>query len=436
MDASLAASLLLAHATDLARAGDYDRAHPLTLSASIVWSKADDELEFFVRQELLAAGLDEVEVGRRLPRARPLRSEGDAVDSIRPFVPYFGSKWDVAPVIWDRLGNVPNFLDAFSGGCSVAFRRPHVGKVETLNDLHGFIPNALRALRWAPEAVAEECSWIGVSELDLHARHADLMERLDEAFVERLRSDPKFYDVELAAWWISGQSQWIGSGFCDTGHRNAATKMRPALSGAGKRPALSGHGGDVQRGDPKAGVGIFRGTMPSLAGSDGTGVGYGRGIFASGRREDLYAYFRAIQARLGGDRAHNVRITCHDAIALLTPAVTTSHGLTGVVLDPPYSKSTGRRMRLYGCESGDVAAQAREWAIANGDNPHLRIVLAGYVGEHDMPPTWECYAWRARGGYGNQGGENENAGKERLWFSPHCLGGRRAGGPLFDRVNA
>jgi|GEM_PF-1579319 hypothetical protein len=28
--------------------------------------------------------------------------------------------------------------------------------------------------------------------------------------------------------------------------------------------------------------------------------------------------------------------------------------------------------------------------------------------------------WKARGGYGNQSG-NENCRRERIWFSPHCL---------------
>ena len=40
-----------------------------------------------------------------------------------------------------------------------------------------------------------------------------------------------------------------------------------------------------------------------------------------------------------------------------------------------------------------------------------------------MPDSWECIAWKARGGYGSQGNSasRENAGRERTWFSPHCL---------------
>jgi DNA adenine methylase len=41
-----------------------------------------------------------------------------------------------------------------------------------------------------------------------------------------------------------------------------------------------------------------------------------------------------------------------------------------------------------------------------------------------MPSEWEKIAWKAQGGYGNQGTETngrKNAGRERIWFSPHCL---------------
>jgi hypothetical protein len=71
-----------------------------------------------------------------------------------------------------------------------------------------------------------------------------------------------------------------------------------------------------------------------------------------------------------------------------------------------------------------VAHDVREWAIANGDNPLLRIALCGYDGEHVMPESWECVEWKAKGGYGSQGNGSgrENSGRERIWFSPHCLG--------------
>jgi hypothetical protein len=40
-----------------------------------------------------------------------------------------------------------------------------------------------------------------------------------------------------------------------------------------------------------------------------------------------------------------------------------------------------------------------------------------------MPPTWECVAWKTNGGYGllGNGPGRENAARERIWFSAHCL---------------
>ncbi len=71
-----------------------------------------------------------------------------------------------------------------------------------------------------------------------------------------------------------------------------------------------------------------------------------------------------------------------------------------------------------------MAHDVREWAIANGDNPEMRIALCGYDGEHEMPERWERVDWKSRGGYGSQGDGRgrKNAARERIWFSPHCIG--------------
>ncbi|NBQ13065.1 MAG: hypothetical protein EBU31_00280 [Proteobacteria bacterium] len=66
------------------------------------------------------------------------------------------------------------------------------------------------------------------------------------------------------------------------------------------------------------------------------------------------------------------------------------------------------------------------WCEANGKRDDLRIVLAGYDGEHNRLESmgWLAVAWKARGGYGSQGNGRgrENAARERLWLSPHCMG--------------
>lgn len=47
--------------------------------------------------------------------------------------------------------------------------------------------------------------------------------------------------------------------------------------------------------------------------------------------------------------------------------------------------------------------------------------LCGYEGEHAMPESWECVAWKATGGYASSAGNHANSKRERIWFSPHCV---------------
>jgi site-specific DNA-adenine methylase len=101
--------------------------------------------------------------------------------------------------------------------------------------------------------------------------------------------------------------------------------------------------------------------------------------------------------------------------------VTFKHGVTAVFLDPPYADTAKRKNNLYRKDSESVAHQAREWAIENASNPLMRIALAGYDGEHNMPDDWSVYAWDAGAGFGGQAEERSGNGKrERIWFSPNC----------------
>ena len=106
--------------------------------------------------------------------------------------------------------------------------------------------------------------------------------------------------------------------------------------------------------------------------------------------------------------------------------MTFRHGLTGVFLDPPYADTATRTAGLYANDCEQVAHAAREWAIEQGRNPLMRIVLAGYDGEHVMPDDWRVIEWEAVGGYGLiSDDENEtgraNKDRERLWCSPACV---------------
>jgi hypothetical protein len=86
---------------------------------------------------------------------------------------------------------------------------------------------------------------------------------------------------------------------------------------------------------------------------------------------------------------------------------------------------------VYATDCEQVAHAVREWAIEQGRNPLMRICLAGYAGEHEMPSDWRVEEWEATGGYGLISDDDEstgraNKGRERLWFSPACLRPERA----------
>jgi hypothetical protein len=120
-------------------------------------------------------------------------------------------------------------------------------------------------------------------------------------------------------------------------------------------------------------------------------------------------------------RLRRVRVCCGDWTRVCGPTPTVKQGLTGVFLDPPYSHAE-RDTKIYRCDE-DVAAAVRAWAVAHGDDPRLRMVLCGYTGEHAMPATWTAVPWHAQGGYGSRsrGRGRQNAQRECLWLSPHCL---------------
>ena len=328
-----------------------------------------------------------------------------------PF-PWFGGKSKVADLVWDRFGNVPNYIEPFFGSGAVLLSRPHGASTETINDLDCMVANFWRSLQHDPGAVAHYADW-PVNEADQHARHLWLVSQ--EQFRETMKVDPDFYDCKIAGWWVWGQCIWIGSGWC--------AKELPHLGDAGKGlnrqlPHLGNAGTGLNRQRPhlgNAGTGLNR-QRPHL-GDAGTGDEWIE-LHSGDRTLGTLAYMRQLASRL-----RSVRVCCGDWSRICGPSPTFKHGITGVFLDPPYADEADRTSDLYSRDSGDVAHAVREWAIENGDNPLLRIALCGYAGEHAMPESWREIAWKARGGYGSQGNNQarENAGRERIWFSAHCL---------------
>src|SRR5208283_3571102 len=56
-----------------------------------------------------------------------------------PF-PWFGGKSRAASLVWDRFGNVPNYVEPFFGSGAVLLNRPHAPHTETVNDLDCLVP--------------------------------------------------------------------------------------------------------------------------------------------------------------------------------------------------------------------------------------------------------------------------------------------------------
>lgn len=276
-----------------------------------------------------------------------------------PF-PWFGGKSRAASLIWSRFGDVPNYVEPFAGSLAVLLARPHTPKIETVNDKDCYLANFWRAVQADPESVASYTNW-PVNEIDLHARHRWLLAQ--STFRERMLADPDYYDAKIAGWWVWGLCAWIGSGWC-----GKESLQLPDIGNIGK--------------------GIHRISL-----------------------DDPAAYFAALCERL-----HSVRVCCGDWSRIMGYSVTTRHGMTGVLLDPPYDNHE----KVYG-ESSAVARDVVAWCQANEKDPLLRIALCGYEGDCRLD-GWECVEWKANGGYSNQSnGANANATRERIWFSPSCI---------------
>jgi hypothetical protein len=305
--------------------------------------------------------------------------------------------------VWERFGDVPNYVEPFAGSLAVLLLRPSEPGTETVNDLDCFLANFWRAVQADPKAVAGWADW-PVNEADLHARHRWLVGQAE--FAERMKREPDFYDAKIAGWWVWGLCAWIGSGWCRERGDGTAPEQLPHLGNAG----MGLHRKLPHLGD--AGMGDVHEKRPMLGGHGG-----GNGF----HRKDADAVASLLVALT--ERLRRVRVCCGDWTRVMGDSVTWRHGVTGVFLDPPYGGDAGRAADLYSKDCPDVAGDVRRWAVENGDNPELRIALCGYEGEHEMPESWPVVEWKAKGGYGGQrrdGTTNDNAGRERIWFSPAC----------------
>ena len=283
-------------------------------------------------------------------------------------MPWFGGKSTVSDDVWRRFGSVTNYSEPFFGSGAVLLGRPKpFAGSESVNDINGWLCNFWRALQADHESVARYANW-PVSELDLHARGDWLFYRAGvKDWLEQIRSDPEFFDAKSAGWWVWGHCCWIGTGW--------GPRQRPHLGTAGR--------------------GVNR-QLPHLGDAG----------------QAIWDYFATLSTRL-----RRVRVACGNWERVLGGSVTWRHGVTGIVLDPPYEEG-----KMAYAEHSGVSREVRDWCAENGDNRMLRIALCGLDGEHDLP-GWDCVPWKAAGGYGSQraDGTNNNRKRERIWFSPGCL---------------
>lgn len=335
-----------------------------------------------------------------------------------PF-PYFGGKSRVADAVWERLGDVANYVEPFAGSAAVLMRRPHPGKTETINDVNHYIVNFWRAVKSEPDTVALHADH-PVTESDLHARHRYLvLSEVAQDFRARMISEPDYFCPRFAGWWVWGQCCWIGSGWCI----DDKTQWRqiPRIE---KSP--------IHR--------SFSRQLPTLSKAIGNGV-------HSSRRESLGEWMECLSQRL-----RHVRV-CYGNWSRICSSYTTMTrlGLCGSFVDPPYAKDlnrvhqwidhlhdktasppeagkiNNRKDKLYSSDqSQDVdraVAEVHLWCRKWGADQKVRIALCGYDGEHNALESlgWSVHQWKANGGYGNRNATNKNAHRERIWFSPHCL---------------
>jgi len=350
-----------------------------------------------------------------------------------------GGKSRIAGEVWSRLGDCPNYVEPFAGSLAMLLARPeeHLGGIETVNDADGLLSNFWRATAMDPAAVAHHADW-PVSECDLHARHSWLVNARED-LTRRLEGDSEWFDAKAAGWWVWGCCQWIGGGWCaaEGPWRVVDGELLPVGDGMKRQlPHLGDAGRGINRKLPhlgNAGRGINR-KLPHLgdAGRGMNSVNQDAPRAPRGTCDDwsehLLSIFTALQHRL-----RRVRVCCGDWSRVCGPTPTVRQGLTAVFLDPPYAVDD--RSDSYAVESRTVAHDVREWAIANGNDPRLRIALCGYDTEHGqhMPDGWIAWTWKAHGGYGSQGeGQGRaNALRECVWFSPHCLNPQPS---LFDHA--
>lgn len=282
-----------------------------------------------------------------------------------------------------------------------------------------------------------------MSEADYIARQLAVLRWSQQDGLERLMADPYYYDARIAGWWLHGMACHIGTGYAsgdgpwivgDDGRIAKRSAREPGVSR--QLPHVSDNGQGVNRPQMReAGVAVR--AVPD-GGNDwqarvcadyAATLGYHPMTMPKLRRwfDYLSARFRHVRI-INGDWKRVVTTGVLQTVNIRKPGAGPDD-VAGIFFDPPYAGHV-RDRNLYRVDSDTVAADVRAWCAANGDNPRYRIVLKGFAGEgHEElePLGWRVVEWfeagHLRGGYGNQNADGHQQHRERLWLSPHCLGG-------------
>ena len=307
--------------------------------------------------------------------------------ALRPPFPFFGGKSRFADLVWSRLGDPGAYAEPFAGSLGILLGRKAPGKVEIVGDANGFISNFWRAVQSDPDAVAYHADY-PCYQHDLYARNRFVM-RWVSGESRRLLEDPKYFDAEIAGWWLWGVcASPNGSkfGLIDAG-------AHPETGGRGVNVLAAKYPGEVGSGER------LRDVMQTLA-SRLSRVSVMAGDWTS----------TVAERRLNGNRQVKGDGSDHTV---------------GVFLDPPYKIMREERAVYLLDELSDTCADdAYRWALQNGDRYRIAYCMEGRNREdaiYQFPEGWDVvFAGKHRIQMRKR--FKDRAGN-LIAFSPVCLNG-------------
>src|SRR3990167_10434624 len=89
------------------------------------------------------------------------RVGGVTMEPLHAPFPWFGGKSRIAPLVWQRFGDVANYVEPFSGSLAVLLGRPTPPRGETVNDKDALVCNFWRALQADPDGGGSWADWAG-----------------------------------------------------------------------------------------------------------------------------------------------------------------------------------------------------------------------------------------------------------------------------------